>query len=883
MRLLTVFCLAFSALSAQAQPVLDEIAALLADNQVTAAQQKITEAIEQKAAPPLLLQSKQAELWLMQGKSTEAENLMRAATGPGFEKAVAQTTLGYILLNKGQFDAAIEQLQHAMDGFRAAGKHETKEAANALAHLSFAFYNSGKRNEAEEAGQVALQLREHLFGNTSEEVAASYNDLGTLYGVSNPDQALDYYEMAQAIYAQKREADHPKLAIAATNIGFAYLQLELYGDAVTNFETALAIWKKRYPPGHPNQALALVNLGLVYDRLKNTPTAVEYTQQAIALFRQSYGNRHPDIAVAYNQLGVLQINQRQYDAALASFQEALMANSPSFAATDIHQNPRMDDAYNTRVMFYSLNRKAQVLEARHYGKTLKLGDLTLALKTLQLCDALVDNLRQHTFNENDKIELGEQATDVYQDGVRLALAIADMSVKPGPYRELAFYFAEKSKSAVLQELIADTEAKSFAGIPTSLLEQEGKLKADIAFTIQRLASKASEDEEKKLRAQLFDLNNQYNQFTEGLEKNYPAYFDLKFNRSAPRVGDVQNGLDEKTAFISYFFSEADSVLYQFILTRHKYTVRSQPITSSFRGALRGFVNSMYFSEPELFNTYATQLSALLLPKLPSSVEKLILLPSANLGTIPFEALFYQRHTGTDFAQMPFAIRRYAVSYEFSAGLLRQKERSKKAPAPWPLFVCAPVRFPEKDQLMTLPGTEAEAKKLASLFRANATVRLFEEASEEHVKSGQLNQYRYLHFATHGIVDPEQPQLSRIFLQTQGREDGNLFAGEIYNLQLNAELTVLSACQTGLGKISKGEGVIGLSRALVYAGSRNNVVSFWSVADASTAELMTDFYTRLATNAPRDYATPLREAKLAMIERKTYASPYYWAPFVLIGK
>ena len=871
------------AFPARAQSVLDEIAALLDDNQLTAAQQKIAEATEREAAPLLLLQSKQAELWHLQGKTQEAETLMRAATGDGVGKAVAQTTLGYLLLNKGQFEASIEQLQQAMDGFRAAGKEQSKEAANALAHLSFAFYNSGKRNEAEEAGQVALQIRERLFGNASEEVAASYNDLGTLYGVSNPDKALDYYEMAQAIYAQKREADHPKLAIAATNIGFAYLQLQLYGDAVNNFETALSIWKKRYPQGHPNQALALVNLGLVYDRLNNRPAAIAYTQQAIALFRQSYGSRHPDIAVAYNQLGVLQINQQQYDAALTSFQQALIANSPTFAATEIQQNPRTDDAYNTKVMFYSLNRKAQVLEARHYGKTLKLSDLTLALQTVELCDALVDNLRQHTFNENDKIELGEQATDVYQDGVRLSLAIAEMTVKPTAYRERAFYFAEKSKSAVLQELIADTEAKSFAGIPAALLAEESKLKSDIAYTVQRLASKVSEDDEKKLRTQLFDLNNQYNRFTEGLEKNYPAYFDLKFNRSAPRVADVQKGLDEKTAFISYFFSEADSMLYQFILTRTKYTIRTQAITASFSGALRGFVNSMYFSEPELFNAYATQLSALLLPKLPSGIKKLIVLPSANLGTIPFEALFYQRNTATDFASMPFAIKRYAISYEFSAGLLLQKERNQKMAAPLPLFVCAPVRFPEKDQLASLPGTEAEAKRLAGLFNTGATARLFEEASEEHVKSGKLDQYRYLHFATHGIVDPEQPQLSRIFLQTNGTDDGNLFAGEIYNLQLNAELTVLSACQTGLGKISKGEGVIGLSRALVYAGSRNNVVSFWSVADASTAELMMDLYARLANGTPRDYATPLREAKLAMIERKTYASPYYWAPFVLIGK
>src|SRR5690606_10010049 len=120
--------------------------------------------------------------------------------------------------------------------------------------------------------------------------------------------------------------------------------------------------------------------------------------------------------------------------------------------------------------------------------------------------------------------------------------------------------------------------------------------------------------------------------------------------------------------------------------------------------------------------------------------------------------------------------------------------------------------------------------------------------------------------THGIVDENNPELSRIFLQTDSEaEDGNLFSGEIYNLHLNADLVTLSACQTGLGKISKGEGVIGLSRALVYAGAKNIMVSFWSVADESTAVLMTDFYKLLLEKPAINYSENLREAKLNMID------------------
>jgi CHAT domain-containing protein len=162
------------------------------------------------------------------------------------------------------------------------------------------------------------------------------------------------------------------------------------------------------------------------------------------------------------------------------------------------------------------------------------------------------------------------------------------------------------------------------------------------------------------------------------------------------------------------------------------------------------------------------------------------------------------------------------------------------------------------------------------------VLLEQRATEEALKSDKMQETSLLHLATHGIVNETHPELSCIYLQPgDAGDDGNLFSGEIFNLKLNADLVTLSACQTGLGKISKGEGVIGLSRALIYAGARNLIVSFWSVADESTAALMTDFYGRLLDSGGSNYAESLRQAKLSLM-KGPYAAPYYWAPFVLIG-
>jgi CHAT domain-containing protein len=144
----------------------------------------------------------------------------------------------------------------------------------------------------------------------------------------------------------------------------------------------------------------------------------------------------------------------------------------------------------------------------------------------------------------------------------------------------------------------------------------------------------------------------------------------------------------------------------------------------------------------------------------------------------------------------------------------------------------------------------------------------------------------LHFATHGTVDEINPELSKIFLaqsQHETQEDGCLFAGEIYNLSLNADLVTLSACETGLGKQMKGEGIIGLSRAFLYAGAKNLIVSLWSVADESTANFMIDFYEKTAqNNAQKGFSESLQTAKKNMIQHEKYSAPYYWAAFILIG-
>jgi CHAT domain-containing protein len=196
---------------------------------------------------------------------------------------------------------------------------------------------------------------------------------------------------------------------------------------------------------------------------------------------------------------------------------------------------------------------------------------------------------------------------------------------------------------------------------------------------------------------------------------------------------------------------------------------------------------------------------------------------------------------------------------------------------------------EKDELYIsrLPFTRQEAEQILALAPAGAGMKALDfEASRATATSEQLSQYRYVHFATHGLADSERPELSTIVLSLfdeQGRtQDGFLRAHEVYNLNLPAEMVTLSACETGLGKLTRGEGLVSLTRGFMYAGAARVVISLWSVNDQATAELMTKFYRRVLVGGERP-AAALRAAQIEMWRDKRWEAPYYWAAFTLQGE
>ncbi len=855
---------------------------------------QLIEATLNQSTNQILLNIKKAEALIKLGKLLDGESLLRKLQSKltdeksqHYYHALIAMNLGSVYLNQGRFDLGMEELERALKFYETDNKSSSLEAADALSYLGNLYMAAGKYQQANEQLQMALAIRIENLPKTHELIAASYNNLGMVFTQLDVNKAFDYYEMSIAIYEELHGNDHPKLAIANTNLGVLHRSEKLYGDAIVYFESALKIWEKIYPKPHPNKALVLMNLGQTYSSMRNTETALDFYERARVMYEDSQGKKHPDVAYIYNLLGNEKSSQQKFNSALLDYQKAIIANAPDFNNENVQANPFTNNFYNGIQLLYSLMYKAQTLEDKYFGKTLKDSDLILGLKTLQVADSLIDRLRQHSTNESDKITLGSIANEVYADGVRIGNLLSNVSFKRRQsYSEMSFYFAEKSKSAVLLEAISDTDAKSFAKIPKELLEEEKNLKSSIAMISQKLAQKPSEQEEKYLRETIFSLNRSYRDFTQQLEIQYPEYFNLKFNSAAPSIKQLQNLIPDKTALVSYFIDDKNDRLYTYIISKRNFNVTEIGLPSDYDKYITGLRNGLFFSEAATFSFAARNLHKLLIPRIPGNINDLVIIPTGRMGIIPFETLLTQDATGeTDFKELPYLLNQFSIRYEFSAGLLLQKKRDGASSKISSVMLCAPVTFLEKDNLFDLPGTEDEVNAIANLFKEKnigSQVYLKAQANETAIKSGSLKNYSLIHFATHGIVDENSPELSRIYLQSDSEaEDGNLFAGEIYNLELNAELVALSACQTGLGKISKGEGVIGLSRALIYAGAKKIIVSFWSVADESTSELMTDFYRQLLENPANNYSQDLRKAKLNLL-KGSYAAPYYWAPFILIG-
>lgn len=836
-----------------------------------------------------------------------------ALHGQGLDRATVYSDLGQLYYQKGRLDKAYEYYTLALSCMPAS--MDPREISAVYNNIATTFMGRGDYEQANVYFFKSLGIKLDL-GETSPAVAVNYNNIAMTYRfLENYGPALEYGHRALTLFEKLVGKEHPNTGSVIHNIGRIYADQGEWVKALDLYREAQVIWAKKLGAGHPNVSQSYFNLANVFLNMKLTDSARVYFEKSLVIRKKSYGEKHPKTAEAYEGLGRAAVAANTIPEALGFLQRALISLVEDFSDTSIFANPEPDHFSSEQILISILDHKASALDkislaypSTMFGTT---GNyLSASLKTYHLAADWIERARQGYKAEESKLFLAAQSHKIFERALVVALRQYRLTGKKADAEEV-FQFSERSKAAILSQSMADTKAKVFGGIPDSLSAKEKSLRAELV-SLENLVLKQKDKDSvslHELKNQFFSAHRTYNELIQKLERDFPRYYALKYQSTLITLADLQKTISPSEIVIDFF--EGDDSLYAMVIGPSRLAVVTIDMDTLLKRNIEKFYKSIKKIEIVEFKKYSYDLYRQLMKPLEShwaGSDKLIIIPDGVLFYVPFEALISERPDDEKFSKYAYLAKRFDVSYHYSASLLVStvkplSERHFVGFAPvFPDETISPAQFSALDsasissvsrdvkidgkKFASLPASENEVNSIAELFVKDgreAKKYLFDEASEARFKAS-VPSTDILHIATHGIMNETNPKLSGIIFASptdSSREDGILYAGETYNLTLRANLVVLSSCESGIGRLHNGEGMMALSRAFLYAGAQNIMYSLWKVDDRPTSELMIGFYRNyLGGNS---YAHALREAKLQFIKNPATAFPKNWSGFILIGK
>ncbi|RPI73920.1 MAG: CHAT domain-containing protein [Ignavibacteriales bacterium] len=824
-------------------------------------------------------------------------------------------SMGQAYQQKGDPDKAIEYYKNSLELKIKESGESDRELAAVYNNLAVLYFYMEDNDTAIEYYLKALSINLKIREPDNIDIGIEYNNISMAYRVNgNYSEALKYGEQAKNILIEKLGERHPTVGAIINNTGRTYSDLKEFDKAIESYKSALSIWEEKYGDIHPYTAQAYFNIGEAFANKGDYNSAIEMLNKSLSTRLFVFGEKHPKVSESYERLGQVYLKMQDYDSALYSYQKSIITLTEGFEDSSIYTNPEPDKILWNNDLLNSLILKGGAFELR-YSQSKDLNDLLSSYSCFELASQLVDKVRHSFKAEGSKLSFSAKTFLLYEKGINGSLKLFDLT-KDDNYKKTAFKFCEESKAALLSDALSEVKARNFSGIPDSLLVKEKNLRVDLVyFETQLLNEKqrkeSSQEKIKELEDKYFALNQQYLFLLENFEKNYPSYYQLKYKGKDVSVESLQKMLDDESAIIEYFLS--DTTLYTFILSSDNLDISTVKLDKPLSETVIQLRQSLQNLDFENYISSSSSLYKILIKPVEKKIsgkENLFIIPDGIIYYLPFEALLFENVdiNNPDFSELPYLINSFNISYLSSSAFLQEENKNPGTQFSFAGFAPVfdddnPNSNTKKNNIETvsqlkraveindkiyseLPESKIEVEGISDLFKMKnlpSSIFISEEANEEVIKSDDMNKYSFLHIATHGFINEEKPKLSGIIFTDKNNspnEDGILYSSEIYNLKLNADLVVLSACETGLGKIVKGEGIIGLTRGFIYSGARNVLVSLWQVADKSTSELMIEFYKNVLDG--KSYSSSLRTAKLKLIKDGKYSYPLEWSPFVLIG-
>jgi CHAT domain-containing protein/Tfp pilus assembly protein PilF len=832
---------------------------------------------------------------------------LRRAGGAAAE-AEALGNIGWIHFSLGDMQKAKDNYSQSLRLRRAAGLRDGE--ANALIGLGSIYGLTGETQQALDCLHQALRISRGINDRRGEAFALF--NIGKLQaGLGEREKALDVF--VQALDLFRTMADRNGEANTLYNLGELEASLGVEQKALDFYDRALSIWRatgNRY-----GEAYALYSLGGLYGESDENQKALDHYKQALALFREV---KHPrGEALALNGLGLL----------YASSEESRKAPDCYRQALPLWRN--LGDRNGEAGTLANLARVER-----------DLGDLDEARRHIEAALAITETLRLKIASRQLRASYfgaTQQRHELYID-VLMRLH----RLRPSEGHDVsALGASERARARGLLEMLAEASADINEGIDAALLERERSLQkrinAGAEYQFRLLSEKHTREQVEAAKRELDSLIDESQQVEAEIRKTSPHYAELKYPQPLG-LPDIQRMLDSETLLLEYSLGEERSYLWAVTPTgvesfelpkRAEIEALARQSYEWLAAGETGAQLRARLARPAAkTQEWATDLSRILLGPVASRLggKRLVIVADGALQYMPFAALPSPHRTSRPY---PLIANHEIISLPSASSLAAlRREIAGRAPAPITVAVIADPVFEGGDErikknggnvatpndkqaeqavagqevfrsaldvgaadaqqrLRRLMFSRREAYEITALTRPGDNFMALDFAANRAAALGpNLSRYRIVHFATHGLLNSQHPELSGVVLSLvdeEGRpQDGFLRLNDIYNLKFAADLVVLSACKTGLGKEIKGEGLVGLTRGFFYAGAPRVVASLWKVDDRATAELMKLFYRRML----RDGLSPaaaLRRAQIDMWKQPRWAAPFYWAGFTLQGE
>ncbi|MEG5105360.1 CHAT domain-containing protein [Microcoleus sp. AT8-A4] len=821
---------------------------------------------------------------------------LRRAVGDRRGEAVTLTNIATVYSGLGEKQKALEYYSQSLPLFQATGDRGGE--AVTLTSIGSVYSELGEKQKALEYYSQSLPLR-RAVGDRSGE-ASTLNNIGLVYSdLGEKQKALEYY--SQSLPLRRAVGDRSGEAVTLTNIGTVYSGLGEKQKALEYYSQSLPLFQATGYRG--GEATTLNNIGSVYSALGEKQKALEYYSQSLPL-RRATGDRRGEATTLHN-IGRVYSDLGEKQKALEYYSQSL----PLFRATGDRRG------------------EATTLYGIAYAKRAQ-GNLTEALTNIESSLKIIENLRTKIASPELRSSYFATVQNHYEFYIDLLMQLHKTNPKSG-YDTKALEASERSRARSLLELLQESNANIREGISPDLLQQEKSVQQQLDdIEKQRIETISSPNPNAtkidEIDKQRLALLQQYQEVQTKIRTASPRYAALTQPQPLTLPEIQKQILDENTILLQYSLGKDRSYLW--VVTSTGVTSYELPKRADIETAAKNFLETITSpiqrDIPQQVAQASANLGQVILQPAAAQLgnKRLLIVPDGVLHYTPFQALNISQTAGQN-TNVPLIVEHEIITLPSASTLaiLRQNYGDRKPPSRNLAILADPVFSPEDERIKgkitqattekleannlglnqslrasnrqwppeRLAFTRQEAQTISSLFpSASSTQKIDFDASRTTATDGSLANYQIVHFATHGLANSQNPELSGIVMSMVD-DKGNLVNGflrltDIFNLKLAANLVVLSACQSGMGQNVRGEGMVGLTRGFMYAGAQRVAVSLWNVDDEGTSVLMQKFYQKMVQQklAP---AAALRAAQIEMMQEEKWKSPYYWAAFTLQGE